>query len=467
MRHDIALEPEDARVLHEVEPRLDQATARALLTHGGVAPDQHEYLLALSHGDPRALRLLADVAARAPDADLTWEGCPQLVQILLAERAPPIPDDTHREALWCAAVLLRTSEELLARLVPEGDPRALFAWLSRVPFMHSDASGLFPDDLMRALLDADLRWRKPQRRRELLTHIAGFYVDLLRRDPSRRHAAIRAVWFAWREELRYFQPDMLHASVSSARPHDLPSLDAIVSRHLGPESLACFHAWSRRESPGVTLLVARGGSGEPIGLGLFLWLGLLSADDVAHDPGAARLHAAIPAADRPSVRYLRFFLDRDHGQHASPTAAAIGAHSMERAVSTPGLTNVYSAWTPPELGVDAMGKGATERFPAADFELDGRAFGVVRKALEGGRMLDWFIERYVVPLAGPDEQGPRLSPRQRETLTLLLQGKTEKEVAVALGLSTHTVHQYVKGLYRLYGVTTRGALVARALQGRG
>lgn len=467
MRHDLALEPDDARALHEVEPRLDEAAARALLTHRGVHADQHSHLLALSHGDPRALSLLADVAARTPDADITWEGCPELVQILLAERVPPIPDDAHREALWCAAVLLRTSEELLARLLPEGDPHALFAWLSRVPFMRGDAAGLFPDDLLRALLDADLRWRKPQRRRELLTHIAGFYVDLLRRDPSRRHAAIRAVWFAWREELRYFQPDMLHASVSSARPHDLSSLDAIVSRHLGPESLACFRVWSRRDSPGVTLLVARGGSGEPIGLGLFLWLGLLSAADVAHDPGAARLHAALPAGERPSTRYLRFFLDRDHGQNASPTAAAIGAHSMERAISTPGLTNVYSAWTPPDLGVDAMGKGATERFPAADFELDGRAFGVVRKALEGGRMLDWFIERYVVPLAGPDEQAPRLSPRQRETLTLLLQGKTEKEVAVALGLSTHTVHQYVKGLYRVYGVTTRGALVARALQGRG
>ena len=467
MRHDLVLESGDVRDTNDGLPSLDETAARALLARRGVPTEQHGHVLALSHGDPRALSLLADVAARAPDGDITWEGCPELVQTLLAERMPPIPDDTHREALWCAAVLLRTSEELLAHLLPESDPHALFAWLSSIPFMRSDAAGIHPEDFVRALLDADLRWRRSQRRRELLTHIAGFYVHLLRRDPSSRHAAIRAVWFAWREELRFFQPDMLHASVSSARPHDLPSLDAIVLRHLGPESLACFRVWSRREAPGVTLLVARGGSGEPIGLGLFLWLGTLSADDVAHDPGAARLHAALPAADRTSVRYLRFFLDRDHGQLASPTAAAIGAYSMERAISTPGLTNVYSAWTPPELGVEAMGKGATERFAAGDFVLDGRAFGVVRKALDGGQVLDWFIERYVLPLAGPDVQTPRLSPRQRETLSLLLQGKTEKEVAIALDLSTHTVHQYVKGLYRSYGVTTRGALVARALQGRG
>ncbi|MCC6625310.1 MAG: helix-turn-helix transcriptional regulator [Deltaproteobacteria bacterium] len=467
MSHDPAASSDDVLATNDFDRRLDEAAARALLTGRGLPREQHAHLLALSHGDAGALSLLADVAARAPDADITWEACPELVQSLLAERLPPVPDDAHREALWCAAVLLRTSEELLACLVPEADPQALFAWLARVPFMRSDGGGLYPDDLVRALLDADLRWRRPQRRRDLIARVARFYVDLLRRDPSRRHAAIRAVWFAWRDELRYFQPDMLHASVSSSRPHDLPSLDAIVSRHLGPESLACFRTWSRRESPGVTLLVARGGSGEPIGLGLFLWPGVLSAEDVAHDPGAARLHAALDAAERPSVRYLRFLLDRDHGQNASPTAAAISAYSMERAVSTPGLSNVYSAWTPPELGIEAMGKGATERFAAGDFVLDGRAFGCVRKALDGGRLLDWFIERYVVPLAGPDEQAPRLSPRQRETLTLLLQGKTEKEVALALGLSAHTVHQYVKGLYRVYDVTTRGALVARALQGRG
>jgi DNA-binding CsgD family transcriptional regulator len=61
---------------------------------------------------------------------------------------------------------------------------------------------------------------------------------------------------------------------------------------------------------------------------------------------------------------------------------------------------------------------------------------------------------------------PSLSPRQREVLEHLARGASEKEVAAALELSTHTVHDHVKALHRAYGVRSRGELVARALASR-
>jgi len=51
-----------------------------------------------------------------------------------------------------------------------------------------------------------------------------------------------------------------------------------------------------------------------------------------------------------------------------------------------------------------------------------------------------------------------LSPRQRNTLNRLLEGESEKEVAKEMGLSHHTVHIYVKQLYRYYGVRSRAEL---------
>jgi DNA-binding CsgD family transcriptional regulator len=59
---------------------------------------------------------------------------------------------------------------------------------------------------------------------------------------------------------------------------------------------------------------------------------------------------------------------------------------------------------------------------------------------------------------------PALSPRLAQTLELLLLGRSEKEVATALGLSRHTVHVYVKGLYRRFGVSSRAELLARHLR---
>ena len=53
-----------------------------------------------------------------------------------------------------------------------------------------------------------------------------------------------------------------------------------------------------------------------------------------------------------------------------------------------------------------------------------------------------------------------LSPRQAETLKLLLQGQSEKQVARALGVSVHTVHVYVKAIYRRFDVSSRAELLA-------
>ena len=57
-----------------------------------------------------------------------------------------------------------------------------------------------------------------------------------------------------------------------------------------------------------------------------------------------------------------------------------------------------------------------------------------------------------------------LSPRLAQTLELLLNGASEKQVANQMNLSRHTVHGYVKALYRLSGVSSRGELLARHLK---
>jgi DNA-binding CsgD family transcriptional regulator len=58
---------------------------------------------------------------------------------------------------------------------------------------------------------------------------------------------------------------------------------------------------------------------------------------------------------------------------------------------------------------------------------------------------------------------PGLRPRERETLQLLLQGMSEKEAADRMAVSPHTLHQYVKTLYRAYGVSSRAQLLAVCL----
>jgi DNA-binding CsgD family transcriptional regulator len=56
-----------------------------------------------------------------------------------------------------------------------------------------------------------------------------------------------------------------------------------------------------------------------------------------------------------------------------------------------------------------------------------------------------------------------LEPRARETLEHLLTGASEKQIAPRLGVSQHTVHMYVKKIYKRFGVSSRAELLARCL----
>lgn len=69
------------------------------------------------------------------------------------------------------------------------------------------------------------------------------------------------------------------------------------------------------------------------------------------------------------------------------------------------------------------------------------------------------------PLVGATEPClERLSPRLQQTLACLLEGDSEKQVAIRLGLSHTTVHQYVTALYRRFSVRSRGQLLTHVLK---
>jgi len=63
--------------------------------------------------------------------------------------------------------------------------------------------------------------------------------------------------------------------------------------------------------------------------------------------------------------------------------------------------------------------------------------------------------------AHADAEVASLPPRLHQTLQSLLAGDSEKQIARRLAISPHTVHVYVKSLYRKFGVCSRGELLAR------
>lgn len=60
--------------------------------------------------------------------------------------------------------------------------------------------------------------------------------------------------------------------------------------------------------------------------------------------------------------------------------------------------------------------------------------------------------------------GPGLSDREREVLTLIAAGATNREIAGRLYLSPHTIKEYTSSLYRKLGVRNRAEAARRAEQ---
>lgn len=63
--------------------------------------------------------------------------------------------------------------------------------------------------------------------------------------------------------------------------------------------------------------------------------------------------------------------------------------------------------------------------------------------------------------AAPEHALKALSPRQSAVASYASAGATAKEIADHLGISTHTVRQHLKAIYRALGVSTRVELLRR------
>lgn len=75
------------------------------------------------------------------------------------------------------------------------------------------------------------------------------------------------------------------------------------------------------------------------------------------------------------------------------------------------------------------------------------------------RGIKWF-HRQLMLSHGVLVAATSLTPTERRVLHLLLAGLPEKQIAAELERSHHTIHEYITGIFRKFGVNNRAALMA-------
>ncbi|GLY47718.1 ATP-binding protein [Lentzea sp. NBRC 102530] len=332
---------------------LSERDGRAYLCAQEVPEEEHERLLKISSGHPLTLSMVVD-AVRRGASPRTLADLPGGAAALLTQLIGDVPSARHRTALEVCALLLVTTEDLLRTLAGD-DTGELFAWLRAQVFVDESPYGLYPHDVVRDAVVADLRWRDPSRYADLYRRKLALFQGQVRATADERHRldlmVMTVVLNGTRSRFAALAslPPTLRTHADSLREGDQPEIVAMTARWQGHDQAASVARWLQRRPEAFR--VFRTGNGAPQGFGACLDL---AEADLGADPRTDAMwwHAEEfgPPRAGERVRAWRFFLDRDHGQRPSPSLTLFVAWQMLEIV----LIGDDTAWT----FVDAFEDGA-------------------------------------------------------------------------------------------------------------
>jgi hypothetical protein len=360
---------------------LSDADAVDYLERRQVPERQREAVLRFTRGFPLALSLAAEVLLQRPGASFEGEAPQDVVRTLLERFVAGVPSLAHRAALEACSQVRTMTEPLLAAMLDAPDAREVFEWLRDLSFVFSGARGLFPHDLAREALAADLKWRNPRWKLELHSRARRHYMAEFER--SQGHAQHQALL-----DLIYLHDSPLIRSIftwneigglveDTPRAADLPALLEMVRAHEGQESAQLAQAYFAHQPESVA--VFRDDSGEVTGFTCFVTVrpGEVPLQDDPCMLAVQRYLRTLPELEEGQlVAVQRFWMARESYQGVSPTQGMIFVASTRYVLTTPGLAHSFHVHGFPDAWAPMLSQVLIEREPAADFTLAGRSFGV-------------------------------------------------------------------------------------------
>ena len=366
---------------------FDREESRTLLDRRGVSHVHHADALAFTRGHPLALALVADVAAQGGEAGPTGE-LRGVVDTLLGTLVETVPSSQHRRALEACAQVLTTTEPLLAELLDVPDSHELFAWLRSLSIVETGPRGLYPHDIARDTLDAELRWRHPEQCAEIHRRAGAAYRrQFFAVPPALQQQVLVEYVFLHRDNpvLGPFVTDSAESGFDLramvATPATAEERDVVIDmvvRQEGAESARLAEYWMDRQ-PGSMLLV-RGPDGAILGLVGTLALDRVDREDRRRDPAVHRVCTLLEQRggldEGETAGFFRFWMQREGYQELGPIQLFITLYFVRYYLATRGLAFSFVYYADPDLWADICAYSDFVRLSNADFSIEGRTYGV-------------------------------------------------------------------------------------------
>ncbi|MCW7944396.1 hypothetical protein AAW14_20775 [Streptomyces hygroscopicus] len=399
-----------------------------LLRLRGVPDGDHERLLDFTHGHPLALALVADVRAQGGVDPLSPAASPEVVGVLLDALLDTVPTQMHRRALEACAQVLVTTEPLLAALLQVPDARGLFYWLRDLSVVEYNSRGIHPHDMIRELLDSELRWRHPEQRVELRRRASSYYEAVFSDGGTARQRAVLTDFAYLHRGNPLVGPLLTHVaadssqalyldmlSIGPAAEEDVPALLAMATQHEGPASARLLAAWWGH--PAGAWHTVRGPEAEPVGFCTVLTLGTQPPDGAPADPAVEAacdfLRGSGTLRTQESALMVRSWMSRDDYQAVSPVQTLITLRLTHHYLTTDRPALTLLSFADPEFWTAGCAYADFTRLPEADFSVGGRHHGVFLHDWRRTPALTWLAllserESAADPLRipPPDPAGP-------------------------------------------------------------
>ncbi|WP_433187640.1 hypothetical protein [Actinoallomurus sp. CA-150999] len=368
-----SLDPGWAQLFAELVVRpLDAAQSDALLAARGVPAEQRSAYVAFAGGSPLALSLAASVPAAAPGAP--WEPTGDVLTTLVERLVGDLPSAAHRRALEVVAQAYVTREPLLRSVLGEEDTATVFAWLRQLPYVEATPEGLHPHDAVRATLEADLRWRDPERYDDVRVRVSVACLQAVR-CASEDDAPLRvAEWmFLFRDqdgmEDLYDWRAHPHVEDTPLRPGDVSDVLRMAEEAEGPASAAAVAHWVRRQ-PGAFRVFRYAGTSAPVAFMAMLRLEAPLPEDRAEDPVIAALwnhvEASAPLGEGEHLGIRRFAVQPGWHQRPSPLMDLISRRTIAEEMRTRGRAVTFTVFEDAERWRRYLAKAGLLEVAAVD-----------------------------------------------------------------------------------------------------
>lgn len=237
------------------------------LSRRGAPAEFVQATLDFTHGHPLALSMAADLFDQHPDKQFNPVESPDMVRALLEIFLQQVPGPAHKSALEISAMAFLTTQSLLEEVMGINDAGILFDWLRQLSFVEQGREGVYPHDLVREALAADVKWRHPDWYAELHEKVRGYCTKKMTSttgETQRRHLfelvylhranPMVRPFFDWKESGAFW--------VDVMQSEDLPAVEEMISVHEGAQSLEVFRYW--QQQPCAQIWVWRDSQKHPV-----------------------------------------------------------------------------------------------------------------------------------------------------------------------------------------------------------